>query len=288
MLRVVTRVRRIVAFAGALLFGFATAAAAIGVAGGKKVLIQAAPWSVVVRQDGYMICTGVIISATRVLTAGHCIYEGGKGAPDPASTFTVTAGLSNFNEPAKDGIAQVRRVSSVRVMEGYIPTSRWSELNEDQVVAHDLAVLTLSRPLNLNGPDARAALLPAAGAPEPSSTTEVFQAGYGQQSLTKPPTGALTEVVGLRVHAGCTTRGALCVWSTTSSTCLGDSGAGLVEQGSASIVFGIVSTGNAYKECAPADLEALAPSSDYPEGYIFLGADVYLGSPAALQFIDHA
>lgn len=75
------------------------------------------------------------------------------------------------------------------------------------------------------------------------------------------------------------------MWSTTSATCDGESGAGLVEPGSRPIVVGLVSVGNAFGDCTRADPRSLEPNSAYPEGYILLGADVYLGSTAALRFI---
>ena len=158
----------------------------------------------------------------------------------------------------------------------------------DDAITHDLAVLTLSHPLDLDGPDARAARLPSASAAEPSSHTHVVFVGYGRENIKQQPDGTLNEAGGLIVHKNCTTRGALCVWSTTSAVCPGDSGGGLVEPGSPPTVVGLASQSNgavSTSDCTPADFTHLEPSDDYPEGYIFLGGDTYLGSPAALRFI---
>jgi hypothetical protein len=218
---------------------------ASGVGGGETLSIRAAPWSVVVRQDGAMVCTGVIVDATHVLTAGHCVVGGSMAKPD----------------------------------------ARVTVFNEDDFVSHDLAEFTLSRPLVLTTPYARAARLPNATAAEPSASTRLVLAGYGQENINQPPNGSLNGVYTRLVHRDCTTLGALCVWSTSTSTCYGDSGAGLVEPGSPPTVVGLVSEGNGESTCAPANMTTLAASSNYPEGYTFLGSAVYLGSSAVLTFI---
>jgi secreted trypsin-like serine protease len=255
-------------------------AGALGVVGGRQVSIDAVPWTVLVRENGYADCTGVIISPVAVLTAGHCLY----GPSAPASHFTVEAGVSNFNDPSSDDHPQIRRVKATHVMPGYIPAKRRLLANEDDSTAHDLAILILDRPLNLAGPDAHAARLPAPNAPLPPPTSSLMLAGFGfEQASQTEANGNLNALIDPTIDRGCSTRGALCAWSTTSATCFGDSGAGLVEPGTHPILLGIVI--DISENCTPGNTRNLAPSSVYPDGYIFLGGYVYLGSGAARQFI---
>jgi hypothetical protein len=129
--------------------------AAFAVVGGKTVSITAVPWTVLVREYGQQRCTGVIIDPSQILTAGHCVMsQGGSSAePLPASDFAVEASVSNFKHPLKSDRPQLRSVSVVRAMPGYIAGSKLTASNYLVVAAHDLAVLTLSDPLVLNGND---------------------------------------------------------------------------------------------------------------------------------------
>jgi hypothetical protein len=139
----------------------ATGGVALGVVGGKTVSITAAPWTVVVWEPAdpgrYAACTGVIIDPSHILTAGHCVMVGNSAKPMPASDFGIEAGVSGFKHPLKSDHPQLRSVSAVRVMPGYISSSKITDSNYLAVVAHDLAVFALSRPLDLGGDDARAA-----------------------------------------------------------------------------------------------------------------------------------
>ena len=134
----------------------AGASEASGVVGGKAVSITAAPWTVLVQEYGYPICTGVIIDSSQILTAGHCVTSdnGESAEPSPASDFTVEAGISNHKQPLKSDHQQSRSVSAVRVMPGYVAASKLTSANYLDTVDHDLAVLTLSEPLDLDGDDA--------------------------------------------------------------------------------------------------------------------------------------
>ncbi len=243
------------------------AAGAFGVRWGKPVAIRTAPWAVVVRETGEQTCTGVIIDPLHVLTAGHCLFNDPQGALVPASLFTIQAGVSNFKHPLASDRPQMRVVSEAAVIPGYIPTSRWTYFNAVDAAAHDLGILTLSSPLDLSGPDARAARLPSADAHEPSNSARLVLAGFGneQPSLSAPRTDALNELIKPGIWP-CTTKRTLCLWST-SGACNGDSGAGLVEPEPRPTVVGILSQNQV--GCA-------AGLSQY----------VYLGTPAVLRFIS--
>jgi hypothetical protein len=261
--RTVSRLAGVVV--SALVLVSASAGAALGVVGGMTVSITAAPWTVVVREYGQQRCTGVIIDSRQILTAGHCVMSGNSAKPLPASGFAIEAGVSNFKHPLKSDRPQLRDVSAVRAMPGYIATSKLTSANAVDAVGHDLAVLTLSRPLDLHGDDARAADLPSANTLIPSRAPRLVLAGFGDEKPTGYyENGTLNEVVKPDVVRSCSTKQALCMFSATSSACFGDSGSGAVEPGPDPTVIGILSE-------APCD-----PGGDY---------NVSLTAPAALRFI---
>jgi hypothetical protein len=202
---------------------------ALAVVRGKSVSITAAPWSVVVREFGQMTCTGVIINARQILTAEHCVMQGETATPELASVFTIEAGVSNFDHPLKSGDPQTRDVSVERLMPGYIAADRRTDRNLIASAAHDLAVLTLSRPLDLSSHDVRAAALPT-HTPQPSLGTRAVMAGYGDEKDGTQPNGTLNQS-GKQTVLLCHTGRVVCTFSGVG-LCFGDSGAGLVEPGS--------------------------------------------------------
>jgi len=242
----------------------ATAGVALGVVGGKTVPITAAPWTVVVREYGQQACTGVIIDSSHILTAGHCVMSGNSGRPLRESVFAIEAGVSNFKHPLKSDHPQSRAVSALRAMPGYIATSKVTSSNNNDAVAHDLAVLTLSRPLDLDGDDARAAYLPTTNTVIPMGASRLVMAGFGDEKPTGYyENGTLNEVIKYKVEIGCSSNQVLCMVMTTS-TCFGDSGSGAIEPGARPTVLGIASEA----PCRPG-----------------LGYYVALTAPAAMRFI---
>src|SRR5262249_14726015 len=146
--------------------------------------VQGAPWAVYVKlTNGSMasFCSGTVVDAGHVLTAGHCVFAP-DGNPAPASALTVRAGISNYTAPLGGDLEQDRTVDSVRVHPGYGGPRSGS--------ADDVALLTLASPLDLSGAAVQAVELPAAGTGFPSGV-EVGFAGFGRENAGRPANGSL-------------------------------------------------------------------------------------------------
>ncbi|MDY7101232.1 MAG: serine protease [Actinomycetota bacterium] len=125
--------RLIVAAAGLVLAALAVALSgpAGAIVGGTPAERGSHPWLVAVTYYGDPLCGGSVIDDDLILTAAHCV------ASMPTGALVVRAGSTRFGDPA----AQVRAVADVRIHEGY----------RDHLVAYDLAILRLTRPLERNG-----------------------------------------------------------------------------------------------------------------------------------------
>jgi Trypsin len=223
----------------------ATGGVALGVVRGNVVSIKAVPWTVVVWAPFYVgeashaECTGVIIDPVHILTAGHCVMTGNSANLLPPSSFRIEAGVSNPKHPRVSDAPQFREVSAVRSMPGYIAENKITQRNWITAAGYDLAVLTLSQPLDMSGDDVRAAYLPSAHKRAPSLHTTMVLAGFGnakQKGLYAD--GTLSEVPTLLGSRGCSSR-VLCVLGT-AGLCWGDMGAGLIEPGPHPTVVGVL------------------------------------------------
>ncbi len=243
------------------------------VVGGTVIGIRSAPWQVFVwSQAGD--CGGSILNATTILTAAHCVDGAtGVGLPPSQGGIQVWAGLSNIAPLSAPGDSlQVKDVSARRMHPFWKVGS--------VTTTGDIAVLTLSTALVLDGVTTQAVTLPPAGVP-PSADAFNGQTlkltGYGVS------TAFGTEVDNLLRTATVTQADpdfcdddnnavTLCGRNPTGSSCQGDSGGPLVEApavpGAAPMQVGIVSNGPI--GCAP----------DTPDFYTNLRA------PEVRAFID--
>jgi secreted trypsin-like serine protease len=147
-----------------------SADASRSIIGGSPISITQAPWTVYLFQASGT-CSGAILDATHVVTAGHCVFDANGVAIVP-SALTVYAGISEAQGQlgaGGDTAWQMSTASAIRLHPGY---SYSENANPD-----DVAVVALSTPLTLGG-SVQAVSLPAAGSPYPASASAV-DAGFG-------------------------------------------------------------------------------------------------------------
>lgn len=119
-----------------------TAAPAQAIVDGQPVSIAKAPWTVAIGSPlllpfspGGQFCGGTLVTATKVITAAHCVSL----IRSFPLLLTVTAGRSDLTTREGDRVP----VSSVWVH----PHFRTDSFQDDEVDIDDVAVLTLARPL---------------------------------------------------------------------------------------------------------------------------------------------
>jgi secreted trypsin-like serine protease len=240
---------------GLAVMSLAAPDSSLGIVGGRPVPVQEAPWTVEIFQHGYPTCTGVILDATHVLTAGHCLFSGAGNVRQPPSQFLVVTGVSNFRVFSSPH-AQVRRVAAAHLMPGHLQTITGS--NAVTVIAHDLAILVVSKPLLI---DKYVKPISLTARPLALSRSHFAVAGFGETVDGDTNNGPLEELVAPHFLSFCSTSTVVCIVSSPGSTCFGDSGAGLVVTSAPHpALVGILST----SDCAPGarnDFVALTSNS---------------------------
>jgi secreted trypsin-like serine protease len=223
------------------------------IVGGQESSISQFPWQVfvlVVAEEGATTteasCGGSILDATHILTAAHCVDHEGTTTRYPAEDIGVLAGTSDVSDftstlRAPHG-SQLVTVSSVRTHPYY------TVLPE---IKDDVAVLTLSEPLELSAEKntASIALVPSGATPAPGTALTV--SGYGKQNGAEgaEPSGKLFSTTltaigsdACREAVGVNSAVLLCASGSSSATCQGDSGGPLTE-GSPAVEVGVVDFG---------------------------------------------
>ncbi len=207
-----------------------------GIVGGQATTVTQAPWQVALIDTSHygfpiQFCGGSILDERHVLTAAHCVAEPESFTPD-----VIYAATTLLSDPQ-----QIVAVTSSRTHPAYGASGS----------ASDVAVLTLSTPIELDGVDARAAEL--ASDPTPAGTA-VTVSGWGDMSNGEgfyPNQLRAVTVHAVSDQACASSYGAalapvvmLCAGEPggAKDSCAGDSGGPLVEAGT-DVLVGVVSFG---------------------------------------------
>jgi hypothetical protein len=228
---------------------------------GVPISIEQAPWQVNVRsqivsENAEISCGGVVLDEAHILTAAHCVFDSSNSQRIPAANMRVLAGTSNIRPP--EARTQVVLVASVRVHPYYVeaPNSR-SEPDQD-----DVAVLTLSEPLVLSAGKTQAIGLAPLGSTLPEGT-QVNLTGFGEQVANVNAAGPLYSLAmtldSSRQCGDASDAVFLCASSSGGSSCFGDSGSGLTEGPTPTLVgalsFGLTRPG---QSCVAGELHGFA------------------------------
>jgi trypsin len=209
------------------------------VVGGSPATSTDAPWQALVLPDGYL-CGGVILDATHVVTAAHCVHDDEDEVIAP-STVAVRAGITS-----RFSAGQHPTVTAVSVYPDYDP----------DLQTGDVAILTLATPLSY-GPTVKAIGLTDVGyRPGPGDALRL--SGWGSD-VARPPEDTTTvphavdnlNVATLYRNTGCATVYSsyddtmlLCAGQAGIDACQGDSGGPLaVQVGGVWKLAGIVTGG---------------------------------------------
>ncbi|RKH05020.1 peptidase S1 [Corallococcus sp. CA053C] len=211
------------------------------IVGGTNTTIAENPWQVSLQSSGGShFCGGSIIDANWILTAQHCVNSGGT----ISKPGRVVAGIT---KRSGSSAGQIRTVSQVFVVPGYV----------DANIGKDAALLKLSSPLDLSGPNAKAipivtAADAAAGVTNPGVISRVTGWGTLSSGSSSLPDTLQTVDVALLSNAQAQssypdetiTADQLAAASPGKDSCQGDSGGPLtVLKGGTRVLAGIVSWG---------------------------------------------
>lgn len=274
------------------------------IVGGTQIPVTAAPWQVKVNIEraggGEVLCGGSIINATTVVTAAHCVTDSAfvPNPPSPPTAITVDAGSSRFNpttgaaEPQPGDAPQRVGVTVNRVHPGYPGTLDANGSGTLDAFVDDVAVLTLSSPLDLSGPAKQPIALTAQNVVSPigggarvtgfglqSQTPEVRDGNLFALDTTVQDASAFAPVGGLNALF-------IVGASATGSFCSGDSGSALQAGGG---LLGMVSANttcdggqpNIYSNVAAAEIQQFINGNDSPPLAPRGGQDVGLSAPSS-------
>lgn len=209
----------------AALLALGVVAQARAINGGPRVASTTeAPWSVLIEAGSgaaKVVCSGSILDATRVLTAAHCTLDDDR-QPFPPSAYVISAGIDEFDAAADTSQLQQPQVASVARDPGFVPGSS----------GDDIAVLTLSSPLDFSGAAVAPISLVALGAAPPVSA-HVTLYGFGHVNVSGPDGFEHALAQKITPAYGCYSGipSIICARTPTGTACPGDSGGGLVVLG---------------------------------------------------------
>ncbi len=217
------------------------------IVGGSPIASEHAPWQVALlgaitaEYEGekiilFELCGGAIIGESQVVTAAHCMFNPVTGAQAPAEDFLVVAGTSDLAEEV--GSEQDVEAASIAV-------HPYFSYAAGPGTPDDVALLTLTKPLDLSGPEVRSIGIASAGSSQPDGAP-VLLSGFGSQHAGGEPNGglyALGMTLGSSEKCGGKADAVfVCASAPAGSACAGDSGSGLTDAESTPLLLGILST----------------------------------------------
>jgi hypothetical protein len=159
--------------------GVSSSRARVSVVGGGQIAITQAPWQVLVlgvipkgeNEVLILLCGGSVIDETRIVTAGHCMFDPTTGLPIPAEDLLVVAGAADIAQA--DPGEQEAEVASVRVHPDF-------DYSLGPNASDDVAVITLAKTLTFRDLVQPIGLVSAGEAP--AEGTRANLTGFGRQS----------------------------------------------------------------------------------------------------------
>ncbi|WP_259316273.1 S1 family peptidase [Capillimicrobium parvum] len=228
-----------------------------------------APYSVLLLA-GFSSRTGSILDESRILTAAHCVYDGGQVLPP--NLFLVIAGTNQTVSPAPPAGTEFRSVASIRVHPAYNPATGGPG---------DVAILQLTRPLIVNGSVGPIPVTEVGASPALGSVVRGY--GWGVQSTDGADDGYEHSLADMTVRAAtdCApgAAGIFCVQSPTGAACPGDSGGPIVS--GAGLLVGTMSF-RVNATCAAGNVDGIIDLGTPAIGLWVRGND----SPPPMPFTD--
>jgi trypsin len=211
------------------------------IVGGTNTTIGTNPWQVSLQtSSGFHFCGGSVLNHSWVLTAQHCVNSGGV-ITKPARVAAGSTTLSGMS-----GSGQIRSVAEVIVYPGFVGVTS----------GKDIALLRLSTPLDLSGPNVQAIGLATSadasnGTTNPGIVSRVTGWGRLSSGGTSPDTLQTVDVALLSNASAqasypneTITADQLAAASPGRDSCNGDSGGPLtVLRDSTRVLAGVVSWG---------------------------------------------
>lgn len=168
------------------------ASASPSVVGGEKAKIENFPFQVALYDPkvdlnpaNSQFCGGVILDATHVLTAAHCVFDEATGQASSPGEIEVLAGTASLNtsEP-----------SNTSFKEDPVTTTSFDPLWDRSTGEHDLGLLTLEQPLNVGEPNGQSTIasIPLLKEAElnaqKTAPTDATVSGWGDEHAEPPST----------------------------------------------------------------------------------------------------
>jgi len=221
------------------------------VAGTTLLSPDQTPWTVFIfAEDEFgqaWSCDGVVLDATHILTAGHCLYDSAGDVASP-DDYVVFFDIANFNDITASTPASL--VSAVRPDPSYDPSDTTSAAGEFD--AYDIGVLELSSPLSFGAGGSAPQPLAFGAQADAAQATSLSVAGFGDETPgavngVTVPDGSLNQLTFTPFAPG-TCAGDVdalvgCASSPVGAICYGDSGSAITTTGPTPVLLGVVDAG---------------------------------------------